>query len=165
MMPSYRTSVVRLMAYRREEYLDRHQPHASTMVDQRPFLLLLSPDNLQLVTASDATDSGLTSSSLMQQTTLKPTGRTPRRHNVRPLALLHKLAHGHATPRGKGSGAGSTAGDSPTAPEAGDRDAAAGSEGLGEELEEGQLLTFSIALSQVADVECDEKRFKVTAQG
>lgn len=153
------------MAYRREEYLDRHQPHASTMVDQRPFLLLLSPDNLQLVTASDATDSGPTSSSLMQQKTLKPTGRTPRRHNVRPLALLHKLAHGHATPRGKGSGAGSTAGDSPTAPEAGDRDAAAGSEGLGEELEEGQLLTFSIALSQVADVECDEKRVKVTAQG
>ena len=144
-MPPFRTSVVRLVSYRREEYLDRHPPHAPA-ANERPFLFLLSPDTLQLVTASDAPDSPPAVSTLLQQVSLKPADRPPRRPAVRPLALLHKLAHS-GQPAGEGT----------------PRDAPAGAEDssaqwLGEELEEGQFMTFSIALSQIAGVEIQEGR-------
>lgn len=156
-MPPCRTSVVRLLAYRREEFLDRHQPHAP-VADPRPFLVLLSPDTLQLVTASDAADSQPAVASLLQQVSARP-DRTPRRTGVRPLALLHKLSHAGQGGAGGSSVPGSADG-SPTDGAGLEGGSAGGAEELGAELAEGQILTFSIALSQVADLERDERRIK-----
>lgn len=157
-----------------EEYLDRHQPHARPPAGKRPFLLLLSPDTLTLATSSDATDGPPVASAVASMLTLKADRPPVARPSKKPLALLHKLS----TVGGERSGAegrdsegngGSThcsVGNGKAAGSAPHPDPAAADSRLlledGEQLEEGQLLNFSIALSQVVGVELvDERRVKV----
>ncbi|PRW59356.1 DEAD box RNA helicase isoform B [Chlorella sorokiniana] len=168
----FRASVVRIVDFRKEEYLDRHQPHARPPAGKRPFLLLLSPDTLTLATASDATDGPPVASAVASMLTLKPDRPPAARPSIKPLALLHKLSTvagelGGAEGGGsEGSGSGGNGGSGrPTAASQARDPAAADSRLLledGEPLEEGQLLNFSIALSQVVGVELvDERRIKV----
>lgn len=137
-----------------EEYVDRHQPHVRQPAGKRPFLLLLSPDTLQLATASDATDGPPVASTVATMLTFKAERQPAARASMKPLALLHKLSS-PARERGGGaeghSGGGAAAGTAGSA--ARQQDPAAADSRLlledGEPLEEGQLLNFSIALSQV----------------
>lgn len=141
--------------------MDRHQPHSRAAASKRPFLLLLSPDTLQLATAGDATDAAPPATvpgALLQAASLKPE-RSMRGPSIRPLALLHKLG-GH--------------GSSSAAPGDGDPSGRhATPEGAesrllledGEPLEEGQLITFSIALSQVVGIEHDGCAIKARRRG
>lgn len=90
--------------------------------------------------------------------TLKPERPPLGRPSKKPLALLHKLA----APGGERDNGGGAAGGGAGAPP----DPSAADSRLlledGEPLEEGQLLSFSIALSQVVGVELvDERRIKV----
>ncbi len=155
-----------------EEYLDRHKPHARPPAGKRPFLLLLSPDTLTLATAEDATDGPPVSSAVASMLTLKPDRSPASRPSKKPLALLHKLS----AVGGERGGAGGT--DSSSHVSGGNGRAAAAAVPPpdpsaadsrllledGEPLEEGQLLNFSIALSQVVGVElADERRIKVGA--
>jgi hypothetical protein len=162
-MAAIKTAVVHIADYRKQEYLDRHAPHKEPTGKRRPFLLLLSPDTLQLVTASDASDApSAAAASLACQASNRdrpsslaasPAGSatsTPRQPTAKPLSLLHKLTHSQA---GSGAAAAAVA----AAEEASQPE---GQE-LGEVLEEGQMLTFAIALSQVAGIERDERRIKV----
>lgn len=164
-MPPFRASVVHLVDFKKEEFLDRHESHAPPPAGKRPFLCVLSPDTLQLVTASDASD-GPAPALLKLSSTIMP-DRTPRPH-MRPISLLHKLAHGTAKPvvaalgvaQGQeGQAASEAAGGSrPSSRGAGEEEDGE----LGESLDEGQLLKFTIALSQVAGIERNEQRIKVT---
>ncbi|KAL4434285.1 hypothetical protein ABPG75_000726 [Micractinium tetrahymenae] len=171
-MPPFRTSVVHICEFRKEEFLDRHESHAPQVASKRPFLCVLSPDTLQLVTAGDASDGPAprVSASLLKIATGKPD-----RGAGRPLSLLHKLAQvpprpsspllggfrSSTTEEGSG-GAGNGSGDGGAAPDSGRR-SRAGEEDfdLGGELEEGQLLRLTIALSQVASIERHERRIKI----
>ena len=165
-MAAIKTAVVHIADYRKQEYLDRHAPHKESTGKRRPFLLLLSPDTLQLVTASDASDGPSAAASLVIQASTRdrPSSRpaspagsatsTPRQPTAKPLSLLHKLTHSQAA--GSGAAAAAAAAEEASQPE--------GQE-LGEVLEEGQMLTFAIALSQVAGIERDERRIKVGGWG
>jgi len=133
---------------------------------------------LQLVTAGDATDNPA-SSSLLKLASGKPD--RPPRPAIRPISLLQKLAssqHSGSTQEAGSSEHGShaTAGAAPTS--VADRSSSkrggllrSGSGGvaddgdgeLGDGLEEGQVLHFTIALSQVASIECTDRRIKVGA--
>lgn len=155
----FRAGVVRLVDYRREEFVDRH-PSSRKTAGRRPFLLLLSPDTLQLSTASDATDEGsgefFDKGSLLHMASMRQ--QRPPRTPGKPLALLHKLAHG-GSPSGKGAAAPAEGGGGEA--RGGSMDGASRLLLDGEPLEEGQLLTFSIALSQISGVECEGRRIKV----
>lgn len=127
------------------------------------------------VTAGDASDAPAprVSASLLKLATGKPD-----RGAGRPRSLLHKLAHAPGLPPspllagfrsstaeegGGGAGAGAGAGSAPTSA----RSSRAGEEDadLGGELEEGQLLRLTIALSQVASIERQERRIKASPRG
>lgn len=147
--------------------MDRHGSHGKPAAGKRPFLLLLSPDTLQLTTASDATDSAAKEGAPAGRLHLPSSKQDrPQKGSSLPMALLHRL-----TPRGSGHDGVAVSGDSsgsaaalPPLPPSGGTLTHAESGLLledGEPLEEGQLLTFSIALSQVVDLEHDERRIKV----
>ena len=94
--------------------------------------------------------------------TLKPDRPQQGRPSKKPLALLHKLA----APGGERGNGGDDGGGAAGAGGAARPDPLAADSRLlledGEPLEEGQLLSFSIALSQVVGVElCEERRIKV----
>lgn len=117
------------------------------------------------VTAGDASDppAPRVSASLLKLATGKPD-----RAANRPRSLLHKLAHAplpsspllgglrSSTAEEGGADGDGTAPSSARSSRAGEEDA----EELGGELEEGQLLRFTIALSQVASIERHERRIK-----
>lgn len=121
------------------------------------------------MTAGDASDGPAprVSASLLKLATGKPD-----RGASRPRSLLHKLAQVPALPpspllagfrngsaeEGGAGGAGGSAGSAPSSA----RSSGAGEEDpdLGGELEEGQLLRFTIALSQVASIERQDRRLK-----
>lgn len=71
-----------------------------------------------------------------------PKAERPPRHHSRPISLLHKLASGGGAGGGGGdAGGGGSPGGTPAAAAGGGGDAAAqgGEDGLGGELEEGQV--------------------------
>lgn len=156
----FRAAVVRLVDYRKEEFLDRHAPHQRPSAGKRPFLFLLAPDTLSLATAGDAADAA-SASSLLQMATVKRADAPPRPSHAgsKPLALLHKLAHHERSASLEGGGGGAAASDGGFSETRLLLD-----EGEGAPLEEGQLLSFDIALSQVVAVESEERRIKASAR-
>ena len=158
-MAAFKTAVVHIADYRKQEYLDRHAPHKESAGKRRPFLLLLSPDTLQLVTASDASDGPAAGAASFTGQASRPASlagsatTTPRQPPAKPLSLLHKLTHSQA-----GAGAAAAAAAAEDASQSEEQE-------LGEVLEEGQILTLAIALSQVAGIEREERRIKVGGVG